>query len=92
MWSGDGVDGVDVEEVVALGLDVAVEHDVVAASSIDVPRQNTGYDWPSMVRVTYHHGPWRTGTDWSVSWTRDLISLEELLDELAVLRRTTPPA
>ena len=44
------------------------------AVSIVRPRQKTGYDSPSTVRVTYHHGPCRTGTDSSVSWMRDLIS------------------
>ena len=44
------------------------------ASSIERPRQKIGYDWPSTIRVTYHHGPCGTGTDSSVSCTRDRIS------------------
>ena len=33
-----------------------------------------GYSRPSSVRVTYHQPSLNVGTDWSVSWMRDLIS------------------
>ena len=86
VWSGDDVDGVDVEEVVARGLDVAVE-DHVVGGVVDRPAaaEHGVRLGPRSVRVTYHHGPWRTGTDSSVSWTRDLISSNSVLDQVGVL-------
>ena len=74
-WSGRRQHGVDVEEVVALGLGVAVEHDGSRSPPRACARGSTpGRSDPRSVRVAYHHGPWRTGTDSSVSCTRDLIS------------------
>ena len=40
-----------------------------------------GTTGPRSVRVTYHQPPWRTGTDRSVSWTRDRISSKIVVDQ-----------
>ena len=76
MWSGDGSTSCTSKYSwpSASALQSRITESGVSGTSASRLRQNTGYDLPSIVRVTYHQPPWSTGTERSVSWTRDLIS------------------